>query len=171
MEKTSPYFAFYASDTMADKRYRMMNLSERGLLISLMCECWVNREIPSDPDAIGKWIGFPGGEVRDALTERVLSFFAKDKTDLICPEIEKYRQKILEARRRQSKGGKKGAQARWNTPSSDDDLPNGLPNDLPNGVLDRIEKTGNEKANLHGKDDISLDQDEWVEEYYRHEQR
>ena len=167
--KTAPYFAFYASDMMADKRYRMMSLSERGLLISLMSECWVNRAIPGDPEALGKWLGYPGAEIKGALTERVLAFFAKDKTDLICPEIEKYRTKILDRRNKQSTGGKKGSNTRWNKDSHEDELPNGLPNDQPNGVLDRKERNGKAKTGLQRGADIPNDLDDWRRDYESHD--
>ncbi len=155
--KTSPYFAFYASDTMADKRYRSMRLDERGLLISMMCECWVNHSMPADADSLGKWLGFQSTEVKAAFTERVLSFFSAAKGELTCPEIEKYRDKILANREKQSKGGKKGANKRWRKVSSNDGLPNNSPNGLSIGRWK--EKTRNEKPRTGSpeKADISLD--------------
>jgi len=164
--KTSPYFAFYASDTMADKRYRSMHLDERGLLISMMCECWVNNTMPSDPDAIGKWLGFQNSEIKAALTVRVLSYFLEAKGELTCPEIEKYREKILAHREKQSKGGKKGANRRWRKVSSDDSLPNSSPNRLTIGRWN--EKTRNEKTRT-GLPEKAVTNDPWLNEFEANE--
>ncbi len=162
--KTAPYFAFYASDTMADKRYRSMRLDERGLLISMMCECWVNNTMPADPDSLGKWLGFQSGEVKTALSDRVLSFFAEVKGELTCPEIEKYREKILVHREKQSKGGKNGANIRWRKVSGDDGSPISLPNGVSMGRWK--EKTRNEKTRPVSQEARDIPgYDPWVNEY------
>ncbi len=105
LTKTAPAFQFYASDTMADRRYRNMSLEERGLYISLLCECWFNRSVPAEPHSIAKLLGFTKDEIATALTERVLSFFIKDKVgELVNPELERYRVKLEEGREKMSEG-------------------------------------------------------------------
>jgi hypothetical protein len=162
--KTAPYFAFYASDTMADKRYRSMRLDERGLLLSMMCECWVNHSLPDDAKTLGKWLGFTKDEVLLALTENVAEFFTLSKGEYICPEIEKYREKILERRRKKSEGGRKGAKGKWNKSADNDGIPNRLPSGSSMGCWN--EKTGNERTGTDPlqKDDISIDE-AWVNDY------
>jgi len=163
--KTAPYFAFYASDTMADKRYRSMSLDERGLLITMMCECWVNHSLPADKISIGKWLGFKDGEIEGALTDRVLTFFSSEKGELICPEIEKYRKKILDSRESKSKGGKKGANKRWRK-AEDDGSPIGSPNSISMGrwkEKNRIEKTRSDSQ--ESADNTT--NDTWINEYER----
>ena len=86
----SPAFMFYASDIMADKRYRLMELHERGLLITLKCECWVNGSAPADPDELAKWLGFAQEKIKSALTQRVLEFFKIGDGELIDPAIDRY---------------------------------------------------------------------------------
>ena len=162
--KTSPYFAFFASDMMADKRYRSMRLDERGLLISMMCECWVNDSMPADPESIGKWLGFQSAEIKAALTESVLSFFTEAKSELICPEIETYREKILDHREKQSRGGKKGANRRWRKVSNEDGSPNSSPNRLSMGRWNEKNRKEKKRTGLQEKANITVD-DPWVNEY------
>ena len=170
--KTAPAFQFYASDTMADKRYRSMSLEERGLFISILCECWVNRSIPADPLSIGKWLGFSKEVIEAALTRNVLSFFVKDGDELKSTELERYRTKLEEGREKMSKGGKKGAKKRWNNASPRDSYPINPPNGVSMGP--RVERSRNEKNRREEKDQYSKDKEdvsnddneEWLAEYH-----
>lgn len=160
--KTAPAFMFYASDTIADKRYRMMTLAERGLYISLLNECWVNRSMPVEPNAVAKWLGFSVEEIKPALTGRVLSFFIEADGELTSSELEKYRTVLEERREKQSKGGKKGAKSKWDKPSGLDGSPNGLPNGVSMASrveMSRVEKTRSEPSR---KADIN---DQWIDDY------
>lgn len=161
--KTAPSFQFYASDTMADRRYRSMSLEERGLLISILCECWVNRSLPSDPQSIGKWLGFAKDSIEATLTERVLSFFKIDKNEIISPELERYRTELEERREKMSQGGKKGAKGKWN-PSNGDSHPMNPLDRVSMGS--RVEKSRDEKNSREIKEDLSdSDHEEWIAEY------
>jgi hypothetical protein len=174
MTKTAPAFQFYASDTMADKRYRSMSLEERGLLISILCECWVNRSLPSDTQSISKWLSFTKDAIEAALTERVLSFFKIDRGEITSPELERYRTELEERREKMSQGGKKGAKGKWN-PSNDNSHPT---NPLDRvSIGSRVEKSRDEKNSREesrreekqyyrkDKEDVSNDSDQWVADY------
>ena len=162
--KTAPAFMFYASDTMADKRYRLMTLAERGLYISLLNECWVNRSMPADQNAIAKWLAFAGDEIKSALTDRVLSFFIEENGELTSPELERYRTTLEERREKQSKGGRKGAKSKWSKPSNEDGLPNGYPNGVTMGS--RVEKSRKEKTRSEPSVKPVIN-DAWVDDYDR----
>lgn len=162
--KSAPAFMFYASDAIADKRYRLMTLPERGLYLSMLCECWVNRAVPKSPDDLAKWLGYPPGEIRAGLTERVLSFFIEESGELKSPDLERYRKELDERRAKQVSGGKKGAKTKWGKASRGDGLPNGSPNEVT--MAPRVEKSGEEKIKDESsvKADIS---DPWIEDYER----
>lgn len=104
-----PAFQEYASAILADQRYRLMTLAERGLLFTMRLECWVNRKIPSNAAELAKVLGFEAGEVRAALSDRVKSFFAEDGGFFTSPELNNYRQHLDERKAKQSEGGKKGS--------------------------------------------------------------
>lgn len=109
---TSPAFQVYAFDLMVKRDYRLMTLAERGLLLTMWCECWANIEIPTDLDELATLLGKPD-EVRSALTSRVVAFFEKTQTrTFISPDIEAYRKRILDQRDLMSAGGRKGGMKR-----------------------------------------------------------
>lgn len=107
---TAPAFMLYAADLLADKRFRLASLAERGLLLTLLCECWTNNFVPADGADLARYLGIDFEALRAAATERVLSHFAIRETDegreLFSPGLEKYRQRIEAIRAAQSAGGK-----------------------------------------------------------------
>jgi uncharacterized protein YdaU (DUF1376 family) len=103
-----PAFQFYPSNVMSSIQYRTMSLSERGLMMSMQCECWVNDSVPSDAALLAKILSYTEEEVRNALTPNVMQFFFREEDKIICPELIAYRQKLDEAKRKQSEGGKEG---------------------------------------------------------------
>ena len=121
---------------MADKRYRLMSLAQRGLYITLLNECWVNRSVPSSKEELGKMLGIRFDEIVESLTPAVLSFFELHGDELICPELEGYRVKLEERREKMSSGGRKGAQTKWSTGTD------GVAIEHPNGgaMGTRVEK-------------------------------
>ncbi|MBA4381647.1 MAG: hypothetical protein C0406_03695, partial [Sideroxydans sp.] len=101
----------YAFDLMAKRDYRIMTLAERGLLLSMWCECWANKELPSNKMELGALLGKP--DVENTFTPRVLNFFETTKSGtLISPDLESYREKVLAQRAGMSEGGKKGGRRR-----------------------------------------------------------
>lgn len=104
-----PAFQEYAATIISNKAFRMMNLSQRGLLFTMRLECWVNHSVPSSPNEMGKYLGFTHQEILEAKTTDVLSFFEEKGNSYICPELEDYRKHLNERRDKQIVGGKKGA--------------------------------------------------------------
>jgi hypothetical protein len=104
-----PAFQEYAASILSSKSFRVMNLSERGLLFTMRLECWVNQYIPTLSSELAKYLGFNHQEISDALSENVVSNFNKSGGSFVCPELEDYRQHLIEQREKQSSGGKKGA--------------------------------------------------------------
>jgi hypothetical protein len=94
---------------MSAIQYRTMSLSERGLVMSMLCECWVNSYVPSDISQLAKILGYSNDEVSQSLSTNVMHFFFKDNDKIICPELIAYRNKLDERLRLQIEGGKKGA--------------------------------------------------------------
>lgn len=144
---TSPAFAVYASDLMANRAYRLMTLTERGLLLSIMCETWVNGSVPADPDDLAQLLGQSQEAVKIALTDRVKAHLDERNSEFTCPEIEAYRARIENRRQVMSKAGKKGAKAKWGKPSEGMATPLATPLATPMASeqnrteLNRTEKT------------------------------
>lgn len=158
--QTAPAFQFYASDVIADKRYRLMSLEERGLFLSLMCECWVNKSVPDDPEKLGQWLGYPVAAIKSAMTEQVLSFFQSQQGEFNSPALEKYREELLGQRKRMSDGGKVGALKKAEKAKQALSHPQGYPEGS------RVETSRDEMSRGESlkKEDLPVD-DAWVRDY------
>ncbi len=104
-----PAFQEYAATILSSKAFRVMSLSQRGLLFTMRLECWVNQSIPSLSNELAKYLGFCHSEVSDALSADVISYFNDSGNSYVCPELEDYRQHLNEQKEKQRAGGKKGA--------------------------------------------------------------
>ena len=104
-----PAFQEYAATILSSKAFRVMTLSQRGLLFTMRLECWVNQSVPSLSNELSKYLGISHHELTEALSGEVISFFDDSGSLYTCPELEDYRQHLKEQREKQSAGGKKGA--------------------------------------------------------------
>ena len=112
--RPAPAFQEYASDMLANSRYRTMSLSERGLLDTMRRECWVNESIPKELQELAAYLGKSNEEISANLSMRVLSFFRERHDQLICPELDAYRASLAEQKQKMAEGGKKGGKATQN---------------------------------------------------------
>ncbi len=131
----APAFLCYASNIIADKRYRLMSPSERFVWMSIYLECWPNHAVPADPIELAKYLGFSVEDIKAGLTPRVLSFFKEVNGELICPEQEEYREKQRIRNLKKSAGGKKGAERKRCMASKELGNVQGTPRGIPKGSL------------------------------------
>ena len=108
--RQAPAYQEYASDILADMRYRKMSLCERGIWDTLRKECWVNKALPADIDELSKLLRISTQELQSALTENVRSFFLISNDHIVCPELDKYREQLEIQRQKKSTGGKLGGE-------------------------------------------------------------
>ena len=125
-----PAFQFYPSNVMSSIQYRTMSLAERGLMMSMQCECWVNDSVPSDVTLLAKILGYREEDVNASLTKNVMQFFYKDNDKIICPELEAYRHNLDEARKKQIEGGKEGQRRK-----KEKEVTSSHPQGIPEGSL------------------------------------
>jgi uncharacterized protein YdaU (DUF1376 family) len=160
-----PAYQEYAASMMATTEYRVLTLSERGLLYTLRLECWVNGRVPEDPSELAKLLGVNEAELRAALP-RVMFFFVNHEKFIYSPELENYREFLSQVREKQSRGGKKGAakanaqrrkleeQVRENAPQ--------VPQGLTTGFLDKTRKV---KSNSNSviNEEVPEIHKEWID--------
>ncbi len=150
----APAFLCYASNIIADKRYRLMEPIERSVWVSIYLECWANYAVPADPVGLAKYLGFSVEDIKAGLTERVLSFFKVVKDELISPELEEYREKNRLRNLMKSAGGKKGAERKRNMASKGLGYVQGTPRGIPEGPL--IQSKLNQSNILQPNQDKSI---------------
>lgn len=112
--RPAPAFQEYASDMLANSRYRTMSLSERGLLDTMRRECWVNGSIPKEPQELAAYLGKSFDDVNRSLSIRVLSFFKESFDQLICPELDAYRAGLESKSKKMSEAGQRGGKTTQN---------------------------------------------------------
>ena len=110
-KRPPPAFQEYASDMLANSQYRMMSLSEKGLLDLLRRECWVNQRVPFETKDLAAYLGIPAFEIDQTLTSRVLSFFIEKNKSLSCPELDIYKEMLNEKREKLVNGGRNGGKS------------------------------------------------------------
>jgi hypothetical protein len=106
--RPAPAFQEYASDLLAKREFRMMSLAERGLLMTMRLECWVNKSLPTKMSELSLMFGVSEQEMSSQLTPNVLSFFIQEEANLICTELEAYRQNQEAKKAALSEGGRNG---------------------------------------------------------------
>lgn len=165
-----PAFQFYPSNVMSSIQYRTMSLAERGLMMSMQNECWVNDSVPSDIKVLAKILGYPENEIKESLTPNVMHFFYKEDERIISPELIAYRNKLDERQRLQIEGGKKGALRK-----KEKEVSSSYPQGIPEGSLveqNLIKHTIKEQVFREGElteENNLAEHREWIEEWEKAE--
>ena len=123
-KRLAPAYQIYPSNIMSDINWRTMSLEQRGLMITLQFECWVNDSVPSNPATLAKMILCRNGNLKDLMTKELMSFFMEEDGKIVCPELDAYKEKLDEQRKRQSEGGKKGQTIKKNRQLDDEEFEN-----------------------------------------------
>ncbi len=103
-----PAYQEYAATILTGLAFRTMSLQDRGLLYTMKMECWVNVRLPQEQDELAKVLGYSVDNILESLPA-VMPFFKAADSFITCPELEDYREHLVERRRKQSQGGKHGA--------------------------------------------------------------
>ena len=171
MIKDVPYFPLYAANILASRSFKLMTLEQRGLWITIQMDCWVNGSVPSDIPSLSKYLGIPLEDIERCLTQIQFAFLDRKGSEFISPELEGYRNKYLESRKKQSDGGKKGAEIKKaKNVALEQDKPKGIPEGQPEGSLiqfnsNSVNSTSINSTSLVGKGVLSNER--WLEDYDR----
>jgi len=164
--RNPPAFQEYAADMLANRNFRVMSLEERGLLMTMRYECWVNYSVPANIDDLAKTLGLNERDLSEALTHRVSHFFTEVEKNYVCGELDAYRKKLLSGREAMSKGGRHGGlntQAKYKHNQA-----------TPEATLkpvSRVKYNGeeNSKNESSGRSDKNYEEiDSWVKKYDQH---
>jgi uncharacterized protein YdaU (DUF1376 family) len=103
--KSAPWFDFYPERFIAGTA--IMELSERGAYITLLCHQWLAGALPDDPRILARLVG---GEVAPAVLEK---FPVCDDGKRRNAKLESVRGDQVERMHKNSERAKKAASARW----------------------------------------------------------
>jgi len=170
--KDLPYFPMYAANIMSSRSYKIMNLTERGLWITVSLECWVNGGVPSSFKDMSKILGFPEEELRQYFSKYQTTFFHIENGQYVSRELEEYRKGYEEKREKQRLGGIKGAKEKLAKQKATLDevqgLHEGVPIGQPKGSLSYFNsdsiKLGSMNSNQLTKKELTDDAfDKWMD--------
>lgn len=108
----APAFQFYPKEFLADGNVGGMSLQERGAYITLLCFCWNDGSIPTDPARLATMCSTTA-KAFAACWPAVRACFREQNGRFIHPRLERERAKQDEHRERRSDRGVRGAEGRW----------------------------------------------------------
>lgn len=132
-----PAFQFYPKDFLTDSNVVVMSLQERGAYITLICQCWIEGEIPTDLARLARLCGVPLTVFRKLWPALAPCFrpLRRDADRLVHPRLERERQKQIDWRDGQSERGTKGAAARWRKHNDAKPTPSKINGDAISGPM------------------------------------
>jgi hypothetical protein len=107
-DRKPPAYLEYASTMLADRKFRLMTASERGIFWTMRLESWANETLPAEPSKLAAILGLDAAKVASALPA-VMPFFVVENGEIRCPEIDKYRAHIEARHLALSASGRRGA--------------------------------------------------------------
>lgn len=110
----APAFQFYPKDFLTDSHVLAMSLQERGAYITLLCSCWLEGSLSSDPPTLAKLLGIPLSAFRKFWPAIKPCFRETDDGRLSQKRLDVEREKQARFRRRQSDKGIASAAAKVN---------------------------------------------------------
>lgn len=133
MASPLPWFRMFAAHYISDRDFRTSGLEERGLIFSMLLECWISTDVPNNYAELAQILGVPSDQVKRALTSRVTTFFKIRDNSFYSEFLDDQRNKFLAGRELQREGGRKGAANKRRNQS--EGIPKGEPNGEPEGSL------------------------------------
>jgi len=112
VKEKAPAFQFYPRDFLTDGNVAAMSLQEVGAYIRLLCLCWQEQSLPTDPARLARMVGAPLPAFQK-LWPAVRTCFQEVDGRLVHPRLEKEREKQRVRREHLSLNGQKGASHRW----------------------------------------------------------
>lgn len=159
-----PAFLVYAANLLVDRQFKLMALDERGLDLTMKCECWVNGSVPAERQALARVLGLDAPEVSKALTERVLRDFEQQGDVLICPALVEYREHLDKRHAAQSKAGTEKIRE-INERRRKSRLADESPDGLADGSLIQPKPTQPKPTPSLESGDIPTEHSEWLSDY------
>jgi len=106
----APSFQFYPGDYLSSQRVSLLTLEEEGAYIRLLCYCWKNGEIPSDPGQLARLIG--KGASTTLATNVAAMFLPKGGSRLVHDKLDELRRERERWIEKSRQGGIKSGQIR-----------------------------------------------------------
>lgn len=118
--KRSPAFQFYPAEFLASRKVDRMSMTERGIYITLLCQCWLDNGLPTDLDELADAVRMKPAQFKRLWENSKLRLcFQERGGKLHHDRLDVERKKQVEYRRRQADAANK----RWDTHGNATALP------------------------------------------------
>jgi uncharacterized protein YdaU (DUF1376 family) len=124
--KRSPAFQFYPAEFLASRKVHRMSMTERGVYITLLCQCWLDNGLPTDLDELAEGVEMKPDQFKRMWTNgkgKLSLCFAERGGKLHHDRLDAERKKQSDYRRRQADNGAKGGRPTKSTGEPDNNPP------------------------------------------------
>ena len=111
MKEKPPAFQWYPKDFLSDEKVIFMSMAQRGVYITLLSMCWIEKSLPNDLGVIALKLGAELADVEEVCKK----CFDVKGNRLINRRLERERRSQKANKRTRSRAGIKGAKVRWQT--------------------------------------------------------
>ena len=146
----NPAYKEYPADILNNEIFMQMNMAQRGLYWTLRMFCWRNVTVSYSWEELSRLLGIKREALEKLMADGHIEKFFKPDDDLkrmYCPDLEAYRNELLEKAKKREEAGRKAAEKQMrdrrngnaNTGDKGSDM-NGTDNDpdeITNGYLVR----------------------------------
>ncbi len=163
-----PAFQCYASDYIAQEEYALASLDERGLLFTLLNQCWVNDSVPADMAKLSKLLGISASELQSAygnLIKKNLSGDPEASDRLSVPELLRQMSDMRARSAKWSESGRKGGKATQDRIGNQRLLSSHDSSLAKGSEKSRDELSGDEKKRSDSEKGNHKDDDEWLKDF------
>lgn len=116
MKAHSPAFPLYPKDWLSDQNVLDMSDAEQGLYFRMICLCWLDGSVPSDPEELRRKLRPTNDREWQRQCPRILKCFKrvrKGSKRMLHPRVERERAAQEKYRNAKSRAGLAGAKKRW----------------------------------------------------------
>lgn len=122
MSTRTPAFQFYPKDFLTSERVIGMTYEQRGIYITLLCQCWLEGSLPSDLNVLAGYLRLRPAKLLAAWPTMKSSFTLR-RGRLHHKRLDREWRKQLEHRKAKQQAGIEGAKRRWQSHASAIGLP------------------------------------------------
>jgi hypothetical protein len=109
----NPAYKEYPADILNNEIFMQMNMAQRGLYWTLRMFCWRNGTVSYSWEELSRLLGIKREALEKLTADGNVEKFFKPTDDLkrmYCPDIEAYRNELLEKAKKREEAGRKAAE-------------------------------------------------------------
>lgn len=114
--KKNPAYLEFPADILNNEIFMQMSMSQRGIYWTMRMYCWKNGTVPAAIPELAKLLRENTNSLYRLMGDgKIDKFFSytEDLQRLFSPDLEAYRQELIERKNRRIENGRKAAEKKW----------------------------------------------------------